>query len=274
MMESESHVVSVKSIKFQLSDIREGLIHVSQKDIQSQAKSLSTNELSDFEFILAVLTWFDILHRVNLVSKMLQYNDMLINVAMTEVQDLISFFKEFRVNGFSNAVGVAKKIALKIDINPLFIQKRVIHRKRQFDETFAKEDLKFYDDYHLKSCCSRLEATLKNFDPSDINANELYVELRKNLLKTKIDKALVAVNITWFSNAIDIAKKIALKMEINPLFIQKRVIHRKRQFDEASAERSTIALPLADICIGTWFQVKCIGTLALWAGYGRMALAF
>ncbi|GKE35334.1 hypothetical protein Tco_1454656, partial [Tanacetum coccineum] len=76
----------------------------------------------------------------------------------------------------------------------------------------------------------RLEATLKNCDPSDINANELYVELRslnnylptenmrpadvlnllkqddcypnaiiadysrKKLLKTKIDKALVAVN--------------------------------------------------------------------------------
>ncbi|PWA34010.1 zinc finger MYM-type protein 1 [Artemisia annua] len=112
-----------------------------------------------------------------------------------------------------------------MDINPLFIQKRVIRRKRQFDEDPVEEDvilsaeesfkvnyffyivdqaiaslttrfeqyqeyenmfgflftcekLKLYDDDHLKACCSRLEAALKNGDRSDINANELYVELR------------------------------------------------------------------------------------------------
>ena len=101
---------------------------------KSQAKSLSTNELGDFEFIAAIVIWFEILNRVNVVSKKLQSDDMLINVAMTEVQDLISFFKEFRVTGFSNAVDVAKQIAIEMDINPMFIQKRVIRRKRQFDE--------------------------------------------------------------------------------------------------------------------------------------------
>ncbi|PWA54809.1 zinc finger MYM-type protein 1 [Artemisia annua] len=225
----ESRVESVKAIKFQLSDIREALIQVSEKDndfvIQSQAKSLATNELGDFEFIAAIVIWFEILNRVNLVSKKLQSDDMLINVAMTEVQDLISFFKEFRVTGFSNAVDVAKQIAIEMDINPLFIRKRVIRRKRQFDEDSVEEDvilsaeesfkvnyflyivdqaiaslttrfeqyqeyenmfgflftcdkLKFYDDDRLKSCCSRLEAALKSGDRSDINANELYVELR------------------------------------------------------------------------------------------------
>ena len=134
-----------KLSKFQLLDIREALIQVSEKDndsvIQSQAKSLATNELGDFEFIAAIVIWFEILNRVNLVSKKLQSDDMLINVAMTEVQDLISFFKEFRVSGFSNAVDVAKQIAIEMDINPLFIQKRVIHRKRQFDEDPVEEDV-------------------------------------------------------------------------------------------------------------------------------------
>nr|GEV97733.1 hypothetical protein [Tanacetum cinerariifolium] len=101
---------------------------------------------------------------------------MLINVAMTEVQDLISFFKEFRVTGFSIAVDVAKQIAIEMDIDPLFIQKRVIRRKRQFDEDHVEQDT--YDDGRLKSCCSRLEATLKNGDQSDIKSNEHYVELR------------------------------------------------------------------------------------------------
>ncbi|PWA44352.1 hypothetical protein CTI12_AA527140 [Artemisia annua] len=195
----ESRVESVKAIKFQLSDIREALIQVSEKYndsvIQSQAKSLATNELGDFEFIAAIVIWFEILN------------------------------KEFQVTGFSNAVDVAKKISVEMDINLVFIQKRVIRRKRQFDEDpveenvilsdeesfkvnyflyifdqaiaslitrfehykeyenmfgflFTFDKLKFYDDDFLKSCCSRLEATLKNGDRSDSKANKLYVELR------------------------------------------------------------------------------------------------
>nr|GEW76285.1 zinc finger MYM-type protein 1-like [Tanacetum cinerariifolium] len=134
-------------------------------------------------------------------------DDLLINVAITEVQDLIYFFKEFRVNGFSNAVNVAKKIALEMDINPLFIKKGGIRRKRHFHEAFVEEDvmlsveesLKLYDDDRLKSCCSRLESALKNGDLYDINVNELYVELSssgictKKLLKTEIDKVIYAV---------------------------------------------------------------------------------
>ncbi|GKB66542.1 zinc finger MYM-type protein 1-like protein [Tanacetum coccineum] len=266
----ESRVESVKAIKFQLSNIREALIQVSEKYndsvIQSQAKSLATNKLGDFEFMVAVVIWFDILHRVNLVSKKLRSHDMLINVAMTEVQDLISFFKEFRVNGFSNAVDVSKKIALEMDIDPLFIQKRVIHRKRQFDEAFAEEDailsaeesfkvnyflyivdqaiaslitrfeqyqeyenifgfiftcdkLKLYDDDRLKSCCSRLEAALKNGDLYDINANELYVELRSlnNFLPTENMKPIDVLNFLnqddCYPNAI-IAYRVLLTISV------------------------------------------------------------
>ncbi|GJX55912.1 zinc finger MYM-type protein 1-like protein [Tanacetum coccineum] len=196
-------VESVKAIKFKLSDIEEALIQVLERDndsvIQSQVKSLATNELGDFDFIVVVVIWFDILHKVNLVRKNLQSDDMLINVAMTKMQDLISFFKEFRVIGFSNAVENAKQIAIEMDINPLFIQKRVNYffyiidhgivslttRFKQYKEyedifgfLFTCDKLKLYDDDRLKSCCSRLKAALKNGDQSDIDANELYVELR------------------------------------------------------------------------------------------------
>ncbi|GJW95987.1 zinc finger MYM-type protein 1-like protein [Tanacetum coccineum] len=206
----ESRVECVKAIKFQLSDIREALIQVSEKDndsvIQSQAKSLAANELGDFEFIVAVVIWFEILQRLNLVSKKLQFDDMLINVAMTEVQDLISFFNDFRVTGFSNVIDVAKQIAIKMDIGPMFIQKCVIRRKRKFDEDSVEQDVilsaeesfkfKLYDDDRLKSCCSRLEAALKNGDRSNIDAKELYVELRSldNYLPTVNMKPLDVLN--------------------------------------------------------------------------------
>ncbi|GJU03954.1 zinc finger MYM-type protein 1-like protein [Tanacetum coccineum] len=225
----ESRVESVKAIRFQISDIREALLQVAETDndslIQSQAKSLATNELGDFEFLVAIVIWFEILYVVNLVSKKLQSSDMLIDIAIKEVKGLISFFEEFRETGLSKAINDAKEIAVEMDIDPVFVQKRVIRRKRQFDENtidddasfsaeesfkinyflyivdqaigslrtrfeqyteyanifgflFSCDKLKSYDDKSLKLSCTQLEAALKNGERSDIDANELFMELR------------------------------------------------------------------------------------------------
>ncbi|GJS01353.1 zinc finger MYM-type protein 1-like protein [Tanacetum coccineum] len=127
----ESRVESVKAIRFQISHIREALLQVAETDndslIQSQAKSLATNELGDFEFLVAIVIWFEILYAVNLVNKKLQSNDMLIDIAIKEVKGLISFFEEFREMGLSKAINDAKEIAVEMDIDLVFVQKRVIH---------------------------------------------------------------------------------------------------------------------------------------------------
>ncbi|GJT63778.1 zinc finger MYM-type protein 1 [Tanacetum coccineum] len=193
----ESRVESVKVIRYQLSDIREALLQVAENDNDSKIK----------------------------MSKKLESHDMLIDVPIKEVEGLISFFEEFKDTGFDKAINVAKDIAIEMDIDPVFRQKRVIRKKRQFDENLVNQDTSFsveeafkvqyflyivdqalvslrsrfeqykeyekvfgflftsrklnsFDDTTLKSHCSRLEAALRNVEQSDVDAKDLYVEMR------------------------------------------------------------------------------------------------
>ena len=187
---------------------------------------MANNELGEFEFIVAIVIWYEVLYAVNLVSKHLQAKDMLIDVAIEKVQGLISFFQGYRETGFLKALQAAKGIALELDIGTTFRKKREIKRKRQFDENpddtniatrspeelfrttyfipivdqaiasltrrfeqyqeyqknfgflFTSDSLQSLDSNNLKSSCDNLEAVLKRDGKSDIDANELYTELR------------------------------------------------------------------------------------------------
>jgi len=164
----ESRVESVKAIRFQCTDIREALLQVPNivvlifdNDvlilaisnyntyflpfnfrylmlimIQKQAVRLRAWQTMnlEYEFILAIVIWYEVLYAVNLVSKHLQAKDMLIDVAIEKVEGLISFFKDYRETGFLEALEIAKGIALEMDIGTTFRKRREIKRKRHFDE--------------------------------------------------------------------------------------------------------------------------------------------
>jgi len=187
---------------------------------------LANNELGEYEFIVAIVIWYEVLYDVNLVSKHLQAKDMLIDVAIEKVEGLISFFKDYRKTGFLEALEIAKGIALEMDIGTTFRKRREIKRKRHFDENlddtnagtqsaeelfrisyflpvvdqaisslttrfeqyqsyqqnfgflFTSETLQSLDDTSLKSSCDNLGAVLTKDGKSDVDANELYVELK------------------------------------------------------------------------------------------------
>jgi len=187
---------------------------------------LANNELGEYEFILAIVIWYEVLYAVNLVSKHLQAKDMLIDVAIEKVEGLISFFKDYRETGFLEALEIAKGIALEMDIGTTFHKRREIKRKRHFDENlddtnagthsaeelfrisyflpvvdqaisslttrfeqyqsyqqnfgflFTSETLQSLDDTSLKSSCDNLGAVLTKDGKSDVDANDLYVELK------------------------------------------------------------------------------------------------
>ena len=95
---------------------------------------MANNELGEYEFIVAIVIWYEVLFAVNLVSKNLQTKDMLIDVAIEKVKGLISFFEGYRETGFLEALEIAKEIALEMDIDATFSKMREIKRKKQDDE--------------------------------------------------------------------------------------------------------------------------------------------
>jgi len=108
----ESRVDSVKSIRFQLSDVRESLLEVvdTEKDlvIEIQAKVLAKNEVGDFDFLVPIVKRYEVLTNVNLVRKKIKSKNVILDVAIKEVDKLIKYFKNYKELGFSKAIYEAK----------------------------------------------------------------------------------------------------------------------------------------------------------------------
>ncbi|XP_028081326.1 uncharacterized protein LOC114282778 [Camellia sinensis] len=139
----ESHIESAKAIRYQAPQIRDALIQLEKEsdvpNTKCEAQSLVTSEIENFEFLLGMIVWHNLLFAVNSVSKTFQAEETHIDVAIHQLKGLITFLEKYREIEFLEAMIAAKEVATEMEIEPIVCERRVIHRKKQFDENVSEE---------------------------------------------------------------------------------------------------------------------------------------
>ena len=90
--------------------------------------------LENFEFLVGLVIWHDILFSINKVSKKLQPKLVSIDATLKHIEGFISYLKKYRDEGSTSSMDTTKNIASEMDIEPKFHTKRQGKRKKHFDE--------------------------------------------------------------------------------------------------------------------------------------------
>ena len=135
----ESRIKSVQPIRYQTPQIRSALKELENTSTDdpaavSDAQSL-VSALENFETLVGMVIWHDILFSVNMVSKKLQEKIVCIDATLKHIEWVISYFQKYRNEGFDSSIEIANAIASDMDVEPTFPKKYQGKRKKHFDET-------------------------------------------------------------------------------------------------------------------------------------------
>ena len=84
---------------------------------QSEAVSV-TKELKSYKFLVTLCIWFEILFQFNLLSKMMQSNDMELDNCLELLQKVQEFLIHFKADGFINSKIAASGLIEELEMRP------------------------------------------------------------------------------------------------------------------------------------------------------------
>ena len=120
----ESEIASVKVVRFHLVGIVKALYEIlCETSDASDCVDIEglLHNLTSFESLVSYAIWYNILSKVNLVSKSLQVIDMQVDKAIILISSACSWIQKFRQNGFSQVLHEAREIADLINSQCEFI---------------------------------------------------------------------------------------------------------------------------------------------------------
>lgn len=138
----ECKINALKSVRYQLEEILEALEELetesTEDKLSSEAKSLVCH-ISDIEFIITLILWYDILFQINIVSKSMQSENIDFAETLTLLNNCLQFFQKYRHDGYIDAKIKATEICEELGIERNFKERRVRRTKRQFDYECSDE---------------------------------------------------------------------------------------------------------------------------------------
>ncbi|XP_039313520.1 uncharacterized protein LOC120359587 [Solenopsis invicta] len=141
----ESRIECLKPLRYQVIEIHDALLTLSEHGssdpaIKHEAQTLAS-QLCDYNFLVMLVIWYDILFRINIVSKSMQSNTMDLGSAVSLMESYAEYIENYRLNGFAKALVDAKELAKSLDVDPIFVQKRVNRKKRMFNYEHSDETM-------------------------------------------------------------------------------------------------------------------------------------
>jgi hypothetical protein len=98
--------------------------------VKHDALTLS-QQICNFSFIVMLVIWYDVLHHINILSKMIQSSTTEINSAVQLLESCTKYSTEYRSSkDFESAVVDARELAKELDVEPFFVEKRLRRKKR------------------------------------------------------------------------------------------------------------------------------------------------
>ncbi|GBP47771.1 hypothetical protein EVAR_24022_1 [Eumeta japonica] len=115
------------------SNMKVELVEVTEDPKANNEAQSVKNEISSYEFLLALCIWYDVLFAVNSVSKNLQAQKMHLGVASQLLQGLVQFFQKFKDEGFVAATLTARELGETLGVEPKFKEARQRKKRRMFE---------------------------------------------------------------------------------------------------------------------------------------------
>jgi hypothetical protein len=132
----ECRIESVKAVRYQLNNVSDALLDLIEKNtdcqLTSECHSLE-KEITTYEFVISLVECYDILFKINLLSKMWQSEKMQLDIAIRHLDAFIDWLNDYRENGFQSALATASEIAEEVGIEKEFKVQRKRRRRRHFD---------------------------------------------------------------------------------------------------------------------------------------------
>lgn len=137
----ESRIDAIKPLRYQIGNVYDALLSIYEDpDMDVCARDEASgllNHIKQFKFLCSIVIWYNILNRINPVSKLMQSNDFDLGSVMHLLKTTNDFFQNSRSDEYFNQVLVdAKELANEVDIEASFStapRHRVRSKKRHFD---------------------------------------------------------------------------------------------------------------------------------------------